>query len=79
MDLSKIVAALALAAAGVLVSEYSRATDKALPRDPEAREAARRVAVAEHQRRKLEFTRLCSKPVMSNAEMDVCRAAYRRL
>lgn len=79
MELSKIVAALALVLTGVLVSEYARAVDKVAPRDPEAREAARRVAVAEHQRRKLEFTRLCAKPVMSSAEMDVCRAAYRRL
>ena len=79
MELSKIVAALALAAAGVLVSEYSQAVEKATPKDSAAREAARRVAIAEHQRRKLDFTRLCSKPVMSPAEMDACRAAYRRL
>ena len=79
MELSKIVAALALAAAGVLVSEYSQAVEKHAPKDPAAREAARRVAIAEHQRRKLDFTRLCAKPNMTAAEMDACRAAYRRL
>jgi hypothetical protein len=78
MELSKIVAALAMVLTGILVSEHARA-EKEPARDSASREAARRVAIAEHQKRKLELTRLCSKPVMSNAEMDACRAAYRRL
>jgi hypothetical protein len=80
MELSKAVAALALVLAGVVVHEYSRADEKATPRDSgAAREAARRVSVAEQQRRKEDFARLCAKAFMSNAEMDACRAAYRRL
>ena len=76
MDLSKAVAALALMLAGVLIGGYSRAAE---PDTRTAREAARQVALAEHQRRKEDFARLCAKRLMSTAEMEACRAAYRRL
>ena len=79
MELSKLVAAAALVLAGVLVSGYSQATDKALPRDGAEREAVRRVAIIEQQRRREDFARLCAKPFMNPAEMEACRAAYRRL
>jgi hypothetical protein len=79
MELSKLVAALALVLAGVLVSEYSQAADKETPGNiGTAREAMRQVAVAQHERRKEDFTRLCAKP-LTNAQMEACRAAYRRL
>ena len=45
----------------------------------EAREAQRRAAVEEHQRRKDAYNRACSKPIKSQAELDECRAAYKRL
>ena len=45
----------------------------------DAREAARRAAVAEQQRRKDAFERACSKPIKSEGDFEVCRAAYRRL
>lgn len=80
MDLSKAVAALALAAAAVLITDYSRAYGQEAARETvAAREAARRIALAEHQRRKEDVARLCAKPVKTNTEMDACRAAYRRL
>jgi hypothetical protein len=80
MELPKAVATLALVLAGVVVYEYSRADEKAMARDSgAAREAARRVAVSDHERRKEDFARLCAKALMSNAQMDACRAAYRRL
>ena len=79
MDLSRLVAAAALVLAGVLVSGYSQAIDKALPRDSAAREALRRVAIIEQQRRREDFARLCAKPFMNTVEMEACRAAYRRL
>jgi hypothetical protein len=79
MDLSKLVAALALVLAGVLVSQYSQAADREMaPKSGEAREAMRQVALAEHERRKRDVTRLCAKP-RNNAEMEACRAAYRKL
>ena len=43
------------------------------------REAKRRAAVAEQERRKEEFARRCSKPVKNDSELEACRAAYRRL
>ena len=80
MELSKVIAALALALAGILVGGYSRAADKERARETVAqREAARQVALAEHQRRKETVVRLCSKPIMTQVELEACRAAYRRL
>jgi hypothetical protein len=79
MDLSKIIAALALVLAGVLVSQYSQAADgETSPKSGAAREAMRQVALAEHERRKQDVTRLCANP-RSTAEMEACRAAYRKL
>jgi hypothetical protein len=92
MDLSKVIAAVALALAAVLVSEYSRAAEKVVAQQPvktqqplqaretvEAREAARRLALVDHQRRKDNVVRLCGKPLMTQAELEACRVAYRRL
>ena len=80
MDLSKAVAALALAFAVMLITDYARAIAPEAGRESgAAREAARRAALSEHQRRKEDVMRLCAKGVKTNAEMDACRAAYRRL
>lgn len=90
MDLSNTVAAMALLLAGILIGGYSRAygqvaavqataAQETAPRTGAAREAARQVALAEHQRRKQDFARLCAKPLKTNTEMDACRAAYQRL
>lgn len=79
MELSKIIAALALVLAGVLVSQYSQAAERETPpKSGAAREAMRRVAVEQHQQRKDDVMRLCAKP-RTSAEMEACRAAYRRL
>jgi hypothetical protein len=43
------------------------------------REAARRAAVAEQEKRKQEFQKRCSKPVKTADELAVCRTAYRQL
>ena len=80
MDLSKAVAALALVLAGALIGGYSQAAGPQTAADAgAAREAARQVALAEHERRKQDYARLCAKPVKNNVEMEACRAAYRRL
>ena len=80
MDLSKIIAALALVLAGVLVSQYSQAAEReTAPKSFAAREAMRQVAMAEHERRKQDVARLCGKPITTNAQMEACRAAYRKL
>jgi hypothetical protein len=80
MELSKAVAALCLILGALLMTGYARAAEKTIVQDrSEAREAQRRVAIAQHERRKEEFARRCMKPIVTNAELEACRAAYRRL
>jgi hypothetical protein len=43
------------------------------------REAQRRVAVEEQQKRKDAFERACNKPLRTDTDFDLCRAAYKRL
>jgi hypothetical protein len=43
------------------------------------REAARRAAVAEQQKRKEEFQRRCAKSVQTPEELAECRAVYRQM
>jgi hypothetical protein len=86
MELSKAVASLALVLAVTLAAGYANGDNKSMPPAKEtmqerllAREAMRRAALQEHHRRKEDFTRLCTKPLMTAAELEACRAAYRRL
>ncbi len=80
MRLSVAVAALAFVLAIVLVGGYARGSDRASITDrAAAAEAARRIALNEHQKRKEAVTRLCGKSLMTAAELEACRAAYRKL
>ena len=79
MDLSKTVAVIALCLGAMLITGYARGVEKEIQDRAAAREAQRRVALAEHQKRKDDFVRLCAKPLMSRSELEACRAAYRRL
>jgi hypothetical protein len=80
VELSKAVAALALLLGAALAAGYARGSEKQTGQDrAEAREAQRRVAAAEHQRRKEDYVRRCAKPLMTKTELEACRAAYRRL
>jgi hypothetical protein len=87
MELSKAVASLALILAAALAAGYARGTEIGAPtgsRDTVqdrllAREAMRRAAVAEHHKRIEDFARRCTKPLMSAAELEACRVAYRRM
>jgi hypothetical protein len=87
MELSKAVASLALLLGVLLATGYARGTDIGTPDGGKgtvqerlvAREAVRRAALAEHHRRKEDFARLCTKPLMSAVELEACRVAYRRL
>jgi hypothetical protein len=45
----------------------------------EEREAQRRVALEEQQRRKDAFERACNKPMKTEMDFDLCRNAYKRL
>jgi hypothetical protein len=80
MRLSVAVAALAFVLAIVLVGGYARGSEHGRVADRSATaEAARRTAVSEHQKRKEAVTRLCGKSLMTAAELEACRAAYRKL
>lgn len=45
----------------------------------EEREAQRRVALQEQQKRKDVFERACNKPLKTDMDFDLCRNAYKRL
>jgi hypothetical protein len=80
MELSKAVAGLAVILAVMLVTGHASGTEKETVQDrAAAREAVRRLEIAQHQQRKEDFARRCAKPLMTAAELAACRAAYRRL
>ena len=87
MELSKIAASIAVVLGAVLAMGHAGGNEGDWPPPAKetaqdrvaAREAMRRAALAEHQKRKEDFARRCAKPVMSSAELEVCRTAYRRL
>ena len=86
MELSKVVASLAIILAVTLATGYARGEG---PTGPAvggtvqdklvAREAMQRAALAEHHRRKEDVARLCNRPLNSPAVLEACRAAYRKL
>ena len=86
MDLSKVVASLAIILGATLATGYARGDG---PNMPPARvtvqdrllaqEATRRAALQEHHRRKEDVARLCNRPLTSPADLEACRAAYRKL
>jgi hypothetical protein len=87
MQLSTIIGSIALVLAGVLVTGYAAgeessqvpAIKETAQKKVDEREAKRRAAVAEHKKRKEDFTRRCTKSGLTDAELEACRAAYRRL
>ena len=88
MDLSKTTATIALVLGVILAAGYSygeapvsaAAVAKQTAQDRlELREAQRRAAVEEQQRRKDAFERACSRPMKSDTDLDLCRTAYKRL
>ena len=91
MQASTIVGTLALLLAALLIAGYAHSQDPAAPEakaGPELktmqekvqeREAIRRAAVAEQQKRREEFNRRCSKPLKTAEELQECRAVYRQM
>ena len=94
MELSKTIGMMAVVlgvvlAAGFAVGEdgaQNAAQNAAKPATtavpnvkPQEREAQRRAALEEQQRRKDAFERACNKPLKSATDFDLCRAAYQRL
>ena len=87
MQASTVVGAIALLLAVVAAAGYAYSDESptAVPervtmqKKVEDREAARRAAVAEQQKRKEEFQRRCAKSVKSAEELAECRAVYRQM
>ena len=89
MQASTIVGALALILAAALVAGYTYGDDTTAPLDQpkttmqkkvDEREAARRQAVAEQEKRKQEYQRRCAtKPAKTDEELAECRVLYRQL
>jgi len=86
MQASTVVGTLALVLAAALVAGYTYGDDtpaaaepKTMQKKVDEREAARRAAVAEQEKRKQEFQKRCSKPVKTAGELAECRTAYRQL
>jgi hypothetical protein len=86
MELSKVVASLAIILGATLATGYARGDGPSGPTVRETvqeklvvREAMQRAALAEHHRRKEDVARLCNRPLNRAADLEACRAAYRRL
>ena len=87
MNTSIVVGSVALVLAGVLATGHAfgqesngtPAIKETAQEKLDAREASRRAAVAEHQKRKEEFARNCTKPDLTATQLEACRAAYRKL
>ena len=86
MQASTIVGTLALILALVLIAGYARSDEspalpeiKTIQKKVDEREAQRRAAVAEQEKRKQEFARRCSKSVKTAEELQECRAVYRQM
>ena len=93
MQLSTAVASFALLLAAALAtghafsqdgpSPYPTGTPAQAPKTAHAkveeREALRRAAAVDQQKKKDYFTRRCTKPYKTQVEMEECRAFYRSL
>ena len=86
MELSKTVGSMAIVlgvvlSAGFAVGEDSAtgASKQTMQMKVEEREAQRRAALEEQQKRKDAFERACNKPMRSDTDRDLCRVAYKRL
>ena len=85
VNTSTVVGSIALVLAGVLATGHTFGQEIIKEPPPTAqektdqREALRRAAVQDQQKRKVEFARNCLKPAMSDSQLEACRAAYRKL
>ena len=85
MNTSIVVGAIALLLAGVLATGHAFGQEVVKLPPPtvqeklDQREALRRAAVADQQKRKDDFARNCLKPALSDSQLEACRAAYRKL
>jgi len=85
MDLSKTIATIALVLGVILCAGYSYSEPAAGAMKQTAqervheREAQRRAAVEEQQKRKDAYERACNRPLKSATDLELCKVAYKRL
>jgi hypothetical protein len=86
MQLSTAIGTLALLLAAALVAGHALGEDALPPaseptiqKKVDEREAQRRAAAADQQKRKEEFARRCSKPLKTPFELEECRNVYRQM
>ncbi len=85
MGLSTTIASMAVVLAVILAAGHAYGDTVSHTWRPTAqekvdeREAQRRTAVGEQQKRKDAYERACNKPMKSDSDLELCRAAYKRL
>jgi hypothetical protein len=87
MQLSTVVASTALVLAAALAVGHALGQDLSPQSEPKVtmqkkvdeREAQRRAAAADQQKRKEEFERRCTKPLKTPYELEECRSVYRQM
>ena len=78
MELSRTIAPMAVVLGLVATSGYAAAEDLQKGTQKKAEEQ-RRAALEAHEKRKVHFERSCNKPLNSETDFVLCRAAYRAL
>jgi len=86
MQLSTVVGSIALVLAAALAAGHALGQDtppqsepKTMQKKLEEREAQRRAAAVDQQKRKEEFAKRCSKPLKTPHELEECRVVYRQM
>ena len=85
MELSRTIATVAVVLAVILAAAYAvgeeaePAPKQTAQQKTDLREAERRAALEEQQKRKAHFERSCGKPLKTDMDYDLCRSAYRAL
>jgi len=86
MDLAKMIASVALLLIVVIAAGYAKGEDGVEPTQAvsaqkriEEREAKRKAEIAEHQKRKEDLSRHCTRPLATPADLEACRAVYRKM
>jgi hypothetical protein len=82
MELSATIASTAIVLGVILTAGYANgeATGGTTEQQKiEAREAQRKIAVEEQEKRKIAYRQACAKPKKTEQERHACREAYRQL
>jgi hypothetical protein len=81
MELSRTIALMAVVLGMLVTSGYAAGEDlkQGPQKKAEERETQRRAALEAHEKRKSHFERSCNKPLNSETDFVLCRAAYRAL